>query len=156
VRAAGVRDEALAQARRGPHGRFGSLLGLRGDHLGLGSGSFLPEHWVSNEEILRYLRPARPDGRLLEPEWVVRNLTIHERRLDYEFGGRRKRSRAEGGLYDGDLALGSAGAALDNAGMDARKIDLIVHVCQAVPGRPIADAGALLRNRAIDVSGSWR
>ena len=75
-----------------------------------GAGSYLPEHRVSNEEILRYLRPARPDGRLLEPEWVVKHLAIHERRLDYEFGGRRKRSRADGGIYDGDLTL--AGGAL--------------------------------------------
>lgn len=52
-----------------------------------GAGSYLPDHRVSNEEILRYLHPARPDGRLLEPEWVVRHLGIHERRLDYEFGG---------------------------------------------------------------------
>ncbi len=70
-----------------------------------GAGSYLPEHRVSNEEILEYLRPARPDGRLLEPEWVVEHLGINERRLDYEFGGRRKRSRADGGLFDGDLAL---------------------------------------------------
>lgn len=94
----------------------------------LGVGSFLPEHRVSNEEILRYLRPARPDGRLLEPEWVVRHLAIHERRLDYEFGGRRKRPRADGGLYDGDLALRAAGAALDDAALRAAEIDLFVHV----------------------------
>ena len=71
----------------------------------VGVGSYLPDHRVSNEEILEYLRPVRPDGRPLEPEWVVKHLGIHERRLDYEFGGRRKRSRADGGLYDGDLAL---------------------------------------------------
>ena len=70
-----------------------------------GVGSYLPERRVSNEEILEYLRPARPDGRLLEPEWVVKHLAIRERRLDYEFGGGRKRSRADGGIYDGDLTL---------------------------------------------------
>jgi 3-oxoacyl-[acyl-carrier-protein] synthase-3 len=94
----------------------------------LGAGSFLPEHRVSNEEILRYLRPARPDGRLLEPEWVERHLSIYERRLDYEFGGRRKRSRADGGLYDGDLALRAAQAALYDAELDPDEIDLLVHV----------------------------
>lgn len=94
----------------------------------LGAGSFLPEHRVSNDEILRYLRPARPDGRLLEPEWVVRHLSIFERRLDYEFGGRRKLPRADGGLYDGDLALRAAGAALGDAALDAGEIDLFVHV----------------------------
>ncbi|HXY28473.1 MAG TPA: 3-oxoacyl-[acyl-carrier-protein] synthase III C-terminal domain-containing protein [Acidimicrobiales bacterium] len=94
----------------------------------LGVGSFLPEHSVSNEEILRYLRPARPDGRLLEPEWVVRHLAIRERRLDYEFGGRHKRSRADGGLYDGDLALRAASAALEDAALGSSQIDLFVHV----------------------------
>jgi 3-oxoacyl-[acyl-carrier-protein] synthase-3 len=94
----------------------------------LGTGSYLPERRVSNEEILRYLHPARPDGRLLEPDWVVRHLAIEERRLDYEFGGRRKRSRADGGLYDGDLALRATRAALEDAGLQAEEIDLFVHV----------------------------
>ena len=93
-----------------------------------GTGSYLPDHRVSNEEILRYLRPARPDGRLLEPDWVVRHLGIHERRLDYEFGGRRKRSRPDGGLYDGDLALRAARSALDDAGLTAADVDMLIHV----------------------------
>jgi 3-oxoacyl-[acyl-carrier-protein] synthase III len=94
----------------------------------IGTGSYLPEHRVSNEEILEYLRPARPDGRLLDPDWVVRHLAIHERRLDYEFGGRRKRSRADGGIYDGDLASSAAGSALEDARVGADEIDLFVHV----------------------------
>ena len=93
-----------------------------------GTGSYLPDHRVSNEEILQYLRPARPDGRLLEPNWVVRHLGIHERRLDYEFGGRRKRSRLDGGLYDGDLALAAARSALRNAGLTAADVDMLIHV----------------------------
>ena len=94
----------------------------------VGTGSYLPDHRVSNEEILQYLRPARPGGRLLEPDWVVRHLGIHERRLDYEFGGRRKRSRADGGLYDGDLALRAARSALRDASITATDVDLLVHV----------------------------
>jgi 3-oxoacyl-[acyl-carrier-protein] synthase III len=94
----------------------------------VGVGSYLPDHRVSNQEILEYLRPARPDGRLLEPEWVVKHLGIEERRLDYEFGGRRKRSRADGGLFDGDLALRATSGALDDAGLDAEAIDVVVHV----------------------------
>lgn len=94
----------------------------------IGTGSYLPEHRVSNEEILTYLRPARPDGRLLEPEWVVRHLGIAERRLDYEFGGRRKRSREDGGIYDGDLAVRAARSALANAGVGAADVDVLVHV----------------------------
>jgi len=94
----------------------------------LGVGSYLPEHRVSNDEILEYLRPARPDGRLLEPEWIVKHLAIRERRLDYEFGGRRKRSRLDGGIYDGDLTLRAARSALDDASIDATDVDLFVHV----------------------------
>lgn len=93
-----------------------------------GVGSYLPDRRVSNQEILEYLRPARPDGRLLEPEWVAKHLGIEERRLDYEFGGTRKRTRAEGGLFDGDLALRAAGAALDDAGLNAQEVDVVVHV----------------------------
>ena len=93
-----------------------------------GAGSYLPDHRVSNQQILRYLRPARPDGRLLEPEWVVKHLGIYERRLDYEFGGRRKRSRSEGGIYDGDLALAAARSALGDAGIGAGEVDIFVHV----------------------------
>lgn len=94
----------------------------------VGVGSYLPDHRVSNAEILAYLRPARPDGRLLEPDWVVRHLGIHERRLDYEFGGRRKRCRADGGIYDGDLALRAAQSALDDASIEATDVDVLVHV----------------------------
>jgi len=93
-----------------------------------GTGSYLPDHRVSNQEILHYLRPARPGGRLLEPDWVVRHLGIYERRLDYEFGGRRKRSRPDGGLYDGDLALRAARSALRDAGLTAADVDIVVHI----------------------------
>lgn len=93
-----------------------------------GAGSYLPDHRVSNQEILQYLRPARPDGRLLEPEWVVKHLGIYERRLDYEFGGRRKRGRSDGGIYDGDLALAAARSALGDAGIGAGEVDIFVHV----------------------------
>ena len=41
-----------------------------------GAGSYLPDHRLSNQQILQYLRPARPDGRLLEPEWVVKHLGL--------------------------------------------------------------------------------
>jgi 3-oxoacyl-[acyl-carrier-protein] synthase III len=93
-----------------------------------GVGSYLPEHRVTNEEILRYLRPARPDCRLLEAEWVEKHLAISERRLDYEFGGRGKRTRADGGIYDGDLTVRAARSALADAGIDAHDVDVFVHI----------------------------
>jgi 3-oxoacyl-[acyl-carrier-protein] synthase III len=94
----------------------------------MGVGSYLPDRRVSNEEILEYLHPVRPDGRPLEPDWVVKHLGIRERRLDYDFGGRRKQSRADGGLYDGDLALRAGRAALADAGLDPEAVDVMVHV----------------------------
>ncbi len=93
-----------------------------------GVGSYLPDHRVSNEEILDYLHPVRPDGRPLEPEWIVRHLGINERRLDYEFGGARKRTRAEGGMFDGDMALRAGRNALADAGLEAADVDVLVHV----------------------------
>jgi 3-oxoacyl-[acyl-carrier-protein] synthase-3 len=93
-----------------------------------GVGSFVPETRVSNRQILDRLRPARPDGRRLEPEWVERHVGIVERRLDFDFTARRKRTRAEGGLYDGELAVEAARRALDDAGIGADDVDLLVHV----------------------------
>ena len=95
-----------------------------------GTGSYLPDHRVSNEELLHYLRPARPDVRLLEPACVVRHPGIDERRLGYEFGGRRNRSRTDGGLCDGDLALRAARTTLRDARITAADVDVdvLVHV----------------------------
>jgi 3-oxoacyl-[acyl-carrier-protein] synthase III len=93
-----------------------------------GTGSFVPEQRVSNRQILDRVRPARPDGRLLEPEWIERHVGIVERRLDFDFAASRKRSRADGGLYDGDLALRAARAALDDAHIEAEDVDVLVHV----------------------------
>jgi 3-oxoacyl-[acyl-carrier-protein] synthase-3 len=93
-----------------------------------GVGSYLPERRASNEQVLDRIRPVRPDGRRIEPEWVERHLGIVERRLDYDFGGEHKRPRADGGLYDGDLALRATRAALEDAGADAAEVDVFVHV----------------------------
>jgi 3-oxoacyl-[acyl-carrier-protein] synthase III len=94
----------------------------------LGVGSFLPERRVSNRQILDRVRPARPDGRLLEPEWIERHIGIVERRLDFDFERRHKATRDEGGLYDGDLALGAARRALADASVDPGDVDVLVHV----------------------------
>ena len=58
----------------------------------------------------------------------MKHLGIYERRLDYEFGGRRKRSRSDGGIYDGDLALAAARSALGDAGIGAGDVDIFVHI----------------------------
>jgi 3-oxoacyl-[acyl-carrier-protein] synthase-3 len=93
-----------------------------------GTGSFQPETRVTNAQMLERLHPARPDGRLIEPEWIDEHLGIYERRLDYDFAHDHKRRREDGGLYDGDLALRAGQAALHDAGIDADEVDTIVHV----------------------------
>jgi 3-oxoacyl-[acyl-carrier-protein] synthase-3 len=93
-----------------------------------GVGSVLPDPRVSNQEILDRVRPARPDGRLLEPEWIERHIGIVERRLDFDFDARCKHTREEGGLYDGDLAVNAARRALEDAQVAADDVDVLVHV----------------------------
>jgi 3-oxoacyl-[acyl-carrier-protein] synthase-3 len=93
-----------------------------------GVGSTVPERRISNQQILDRVRPCRPDGRRLEPEWMERHTGIRERRLDYDFDAHRKLGRDEGGLYDGDLALHAARAALADARVDAGDVDVLVHV----------------------------
>ena len=93
-----------------------------------GTGSLLPEPRVGNASILERIRPVRPDGRPIEPEWVDRHLGIHERRLDLDLATMHKRSRAEGGLYDGEMAVRAARSALDDAGVEASEVDILVHV----------------------------
>lgn len=94
----------------------------------VGAGSMLPDTRVDNATLLDRIRPARPDGRPIEPEWVVRHLGIVERRMDIDFPAARKRSRADGGIYDGDLAVGAGRRALDDAGVPGADIDVLVHV----------------------------
>ncbi len=93
-----------------------------------GVGSIVPDDRVDNATLLRRLRPERPDGRPIEPEWVERHLGIHERRLDFDFARHMKRSRDDGGLYDGDLAVRSGLRALEDAGVSADDVDVLVHV----------------------------
>jgi 3-oxoacyl-[acyl-carrier-protein] synthase-3 len=93
-----------------------------------GVGSFVPETRVSNRQLLDRVRPERPDGRRLEPEWIERHIGIVERRLDFDFEAHRKPSRADGGIYDGDLALEAARRALTDAEIDAGDVDVLVHV----------------------------
>ncbi len=93
-----------------------------------GVGSYLPEQRVSNRQMLERVDPRHPDGTPLAPDWIERHVGIHERRLDFDFAAGRKRARSDGGLYDGDLALRAARAALADARVDAADVDVLVHV----------------------------
>ena len=93
-----------------------------------GVGSYLPEQRVSNRQMLERVDPRHPDGTPFAPDWIERHVGINERRLDFDFAAGRKRERSEGGLFDGDLALRAARAALADAHVDAGEVDVLVHV----------------------------
>ena len=93
-----------------------------------GSGSFVCTPLVRNDEVLAWLRPTKPNGKPVHSEWLERNLGISTRSFDLDMQTAVKRPRAEGGIYDGDLAVRAAKRALENAGLEALDIDALVHV----------------------------
>ena len=93
-----------------------------------GVGSYLPEQRVSNREVLEFVHPCHPDGTPFGRDWIERHVGISERRMDFDFVAHRKRERSEGGLFDGDLAVRAARAALADARTEARDVDVLVHV----------------------------
>ncbi len=72
----------------------------------LGCGSYLPENVLTNEELARRVETS--------DEWIRTRTGIHQRHI------------AADDENTSDLALAAARAALDDAGVDARDIDLIV------------------------------
>jgi 3-oxoacyl-[acyl-carrier-protein] synthase-3 len=94
----------------------------------VGSGSYVCRPLIPNEELFEWIRPRKPDGELVPPEWIERNLGIRARSFDIDVRTATKRSREQGGLYDGDLALRAARAALDDAGLEGAAVDVLVHV----------------------------
>jgi 3-oxoacyl-[acyl-carrier-protein] synthase III len=96
--------------------------------LVVGSGSFVCTPLVQNAALFDWLQPRRPDGELVPPEWLEKNLGVRQRSYDLDLDTGVKRPREQGGLYDGDLALRSARAALEDAGVAAGEVDMFVHV----------------------------
>ncbi|HVR70952.1 MAG TPA: 3-oxoacyl-[acyl-carrier-protein] synthase III C-terminal domain-containing protein [Vicinamibacteria bacterium] len=94
----------------------------------VGTGSFVCTPLVQNATLFDWLQPRRPDGELVPPEWLERNLGVRQRSFDLDFETGTKRPRDEGGIYDGDLALRAARAALEDAGVAAADVDVFVHV----------------------------
>lgn len=94
----------------------------------LGTGSFVPETRITNTEIMSALRAVKPDGTAISPDWLERHLLIKTRALDLDWRTVSKKPRAEGGLYDGDLAVRAATIALENAGVEAKQVDVVVWI----------------------------
>ena len=94
----------------------------------VGTGSYVCTPLVQNATLFDWLQPRRPDGEPVPPEWLEKNLGVRQRSFDLDFRTGRKRSREEGGVYDGDLALRAARAALEDAGVAPGEVDVLVHV----------------------------
>lgn len=94
----------------------------------VGTGSYVCTPLVQNATHFGWLQPRRPDGEPVPPEWLEKNLGVRQRSFDLDFETGRKRPREEGGVYDGDLALRAARAALEDAGLAASEVDVLVHV----------------------------
>ena len=80
----------------------------------LGTGSYAPEHVVTNEELARQVNTT--------PEWIFDNLGIRERRI------------ATPDAWTSDLAASAAARAILSAGIDKNEIDLLI-VATATPDR---------------------
>ena len=74
--------------------------------VALGSGSYLPERIVTNKELAERVDTS--------DEWIVERSGIRERRI------------AADGEMTSDLALAASRAAIEDAGIDAADIDLVV------------------------------
>jgi 3-oxoacyl-[acyl-carrier-protein] synthase-3 len=72
----------------------------------IGTGSYLPEKVLSNQELEKMVETS--------DEWIVTRTGIRERRIAAE------------GEHTSDLAAKAAQSALDNAGISAEEIDLIL------------------------------
>jgi hypothetical protein len=58
---------------------------------------------VTNEDCIAALRPINPKTKkIVAPDWLKRYFGIETRAYDVEIPAILKRSREEGGLFDGD------------------------------------------------------
>lgn len=99
----------------------------------LGTGSYVPDRVVTNEEVAV--------GARVETEWIVRRTAIRERRW------------AETGQATSDLAAEAARRALAAAGIDATELSSIV-VATSTPDRPQPPTAAYVQH-ALGAGQAW-
>ncbi|SDN12944.1 3-oxoacyl-ACP synthase III family protein [Actinomyces ruminicola] len=92
----------------------------------LGTGSFVPERVVSNDEV------GGPAG--VDDDWIRRKTGILSRRW------------ADGATATSDLAVGAARLAIDDAGVDVSDISLLV-VATSTPDHPQPATAAIVQGR---------
>ncbi len=92
----------------------------------LGTGSYAPEHVLTNEELARRVNTT--------PEWIFDNLGIHERRI------------AAPDAWTSDLATSAAERAILSAGIDKNEIDLLI-VATATPDRKAPSTACFVQKK---------
>jgi 3-oxoacyl-[acyl-carrier-protein] synthase-3 len=97
----------------------------------IGTGSYLPEQRISNDELAARL--AR-DGIETSDQWIVERTGIHARRF------------AEPHMASSDLALQAARQALQAAGVQADDLDLII-VATSTPDMVFPSTAAILQHK---------
>ena len=98
-----------------------------------GVGGYLPERVMTNDDLVKIVDTS--------DEWIVQRTGIKQRHIAAE------------GEVTSDLALVAAKRALDNAGMDARDIDLIV-IGTTTPDRTFPSTAAILQQKLGITGGS--
>lgn len=98
-----------------------------------GVGGYLPERVMTNDDLAKIVDTS--------DEWIVQRTGIRQRHIAAE------------GEYTSDLALVAAQRALENAGMDANEIDLII-VGTTTPDRTFPATAAILQQKLGITKGS--
>lgn len=98
-----------------------------------GVGGYLPERVMTNDDLAKIVDTS--------DEWIVQRTGIKQRHIAAE------------GEVTSDLALVAAKRALENAGMDARDIDLIV-IGTTTPDRTFPSTAAILQQKLGITGGS--
>lgn len=102
----------------------------------IGTGSYVPGRVVTNQDLLEFVDLSNYDAQRSGPypEWVSRVMGFEERRW------------AADGQATSDLAVEAARRALDDAGLSARQIDLIV-VTTATPDKKTPNTASILQSK---------
>lgn len=117
------RAELLQSNHRAVSGRsrIGTLMGVRIQ----GTGSFLPEHVVTNSDLAKL-------G--YDEQWIVQRTGIHQRR------------QAPPEMATSDMAFQASIQCLEDAGVDPQQVDLVL-VATMTPDSPMPTTACLLQQR---------
>ncbi|MDO8592996.1 MAG: beta-ketoacyl-ACP synthase 3 [bacterium] len=102
----------------------------------IGTGSFVPPYEVDNK-MISSMYTSR------DPGWIESRTGIHARRHGFNYETMTMRD----GYYDNDIAEKAAKSALDNAGITAKELDMIIRVTCTPEYLFFPDAGCVMHER---------